>query len=49
MSKVLAVDDSKPMLAMLSSCLKGGGHEVIQAVDGVQALDQLRAPRQRRP
>lgn len=43
MSKVLAVDDSKPMLAMLSSCLKGGGHEVIQAADGVQALDQLRA------
>jgi len=42
MSKVLAVDDSKPMLAMLSKCLKDGGHDVVQAVDGVDALDQLR-------
>ena len=43
MSKVLAVDDSRPMLAMLSQCLKKGGHEVYQAADGVQALEQLRA------
>lgn len=43
MSRVLAVDDSKPMLAMLSKCLKSGGHEVFQAVDGVDALEQLRA------
>lgn len=43
MSRVLAVDDSKPMLAMLSKCLKSGGHEVYQAVDGVDALDKLRA------
>ena len=43
MSVVLAVDDSKPMLAMLSQCLKKGGHEVIQAVDGIQALDQFRS------
>lgn len=42
MSKVLAVDDSKPMLAMLSKCLVSGGHEVVKAVDGVEALDQLR-------
>lgn len=42
MSKVLAVDDSKPMLAMLSKCLRSGGHEVVQAVDGVEALNQLR-------
>jgi len=42
MSKVLAVDDSKPMLAMLSRCLEKGGHEVVRATDGVEALDQLR-------
>jgi len=42
MSTVLAVDDSKPMLAMLSSCLEKGGHRVVKAVDGVQALTQLR-------
>ena len=42
MSLVLAVDDSKPMLAMLSKCLADGGHNVIKAVDGVEALMQLR-------
>ena len=43
MSKVLAVDDSKPLLAMLTRCLEKGGHDVISAVDGVEALSQLRA------
>lgn len=42
MTKVLAVDDSKPMLAMLSRCLEKGGHEVFQAMDGLEALEQLR-------
>ena len=42
MSLVLAVDDSKPMLAMLSKFLSDGGHEVVKAEDGVQALEQLR-------
>lgn len=42
MCKVLAVDDSKPMLAMLSQCLERGGHEVVKAVDGAEALEQLR-------
>ena len=45
MSKVLAVDDSKPMLAMLTRCLEKGGHEVIKAVDGVEALSQLKKHR----
>ena len=45
MSKVLAVDDSKPMLAMLSRCLEKGGHDVFRAMDGVEALDQLRKHR----
>jgi len=43
MSVVLAVDDSKPMLAMLSKCLKNGGHDVVKAMDGVEALEQLKA------
>ena len=42
MSLVLAVDDSKPMLAMLKKCLKDGGHEVVEATDGIEALEQLR-------
>ena len=45
MSLVLAVDDSKPMLAMLSKCLASGGHDVVQAKDGLEALDQLREHR----
>lgn len=45
MSKVLAVDDSKPLLAMLTRCLEKGGHEVVSAVDGLEALTQLREHR----
>jgi len=43
MSVVLAVDDTRALRAMLSDCLKKGGHEVVLACDGVEALDQLRA------
>ena len=42
MSLVLAVDDTRALRAMLSACLKKGGHEVVLACDGVEALDQLR-------
>lgn len=42
MSVVLAVDDTRALRAMLSDCLKKGGHEVVLAADGVEALDQLR-------
>ncbi|MEM7615906.1 MAG: response regulator [Pseudomonadota bacterium] len=42
MSTVLAVDDTRALRAMLADCLKKGGHEVILACDGVEALDQLR-------
>ena len=45
MSKVLAVDDTKLLRAMLADCLKRGGHDVVEAEDGVQALDQLRRHR----
>ena len=45
MSKVLAVDDSKPLLAILCRCLEKGGHDVVRATDGVEALQQLRSHR----
>ncbi|MBX2855390.1 MAG: response regulator [Rhodobacteraceae bacterium] len=42
MKRVLAVDDTITFRIMLSNCLKGGGHEVIEAADGKQALEKLR-------
>ncbi|MEO0914858.1 MAG: response regulator [Pseudomonadota bacterium] len=45
MSRVLAVDDTRALRAMLGDCLEKGGHEVILAVDGVEALDKLKTHR----
>ncbi|NNU79185.1 response regulator [Halovulum dunhuangense] len=42
MSRVLAVDDTRALRAMLADCLTRAGHEVILAADGIEALDQLR-------
>ena len=38
MSRILAVDDSASMRQMVAFTLKGGGYEVIEASDGVEAL-----------
>jgi len=39
--RVLTVDDSRTILAMLHHTLSGAGYEVLQAEDGQQGLDVL--------
>lgn len=39
---ILAVDDSASMRQMVRFTLEGAGYEVVQAVDGVEALDFAR-------
>jgi two-component system chemotaxis response regulator CheY len=38
MARIFAVDDSASMRQMVSFTLKSAGHEVLEAVDGVEAL-----------
>ncbi len=40
---ILAVDDSASMRQMVLLTLRGAGYEVVQACDGVEALDMARA------
>lgn len=42
MAKILAVDDSTSLRQMVSFTLKEAGHEVLEAADGVEALDIAR-------
>ncbi len=39
--RVLTVDDSRTILAMLEHTLRGAGFEVLQAMDGQQGLEVL--------
>lgn len=41
-SVILAVDDSASMRQMVNFTLKGAGYEVVQAADGVEALEYAR-------
>ena len=42
MAKVLAADDSSSIRKMVAFTLKGAGHKVILAEDGVEALDKAK-------
>lgn len=45
MKCVLAVDDAVSLRNMLCDCLRGAGHRVLEAANGQEALEQLRAHR----
>ncbi|MEL6582397.1 MAG: response regulator [Pseudomonadota bacterium] len=45
MSVILAVDDTHALRRMLANCLRGAGHEVVEAENGEEALKKLRANR----
>ncbi len=42
MATILAVDDSASMRQMVAFTLKGAGHDVVEATDGVDALSKAK-------
>ena len=45
MSAVLVVDDSTMIRVMLTECLESSGFEVIEAIDGIEAIAQIQTHR----
>jgi len=43
MAKILAVDDSASMRQMVAFTLKGAGHDVVEAVDGVEQKPRVQS------
>jgi len=43
--RIITVDDAATMRKMVSMTLKGAGHEVMEASDGVEALNTSATPR----
>ncbi len=43
MATILAVDDSASMRQMVAFTLKGAGHDVVEAADGVDALSKAKS------
>jgi two-component system chemotaxis response regulator CheY len=41
--KIMTVDDSISVRMMVGFALKGAGYEVVEAVDGIDALEKLKA------
>jgi two-component system chemotaxis response regulator CheY len=44
MARILAVDDSPSMRQMVSVTLRNAGHDVLEALDGCEALEIARHP-----
>jgi two-component system alkaline phosphatase synthesis response regulator PhoP len=43
MAKILIVDDDPDMVLAARLCLEGAGHQVIEAVNGTQGLEKVKA------
>ncbi len=44
MKTIMTVDDSASLRQMVSLVLRGGGYEVVEATDGLDALSKLNGP-----